>query len=491
MSITVEFFSFTKRKNSTAIPTGAASRTASVLLKEDTNIENPIFILQTASIAEFALYNYIHVSDFGRYYFIDSRTYKTGSQIEIVCSEDVLASFKSEITGITGAFIDYCSVANITTPDPRIGSTAQTHISRATGTFGATNFMSDGCAIISSIGTNGTGLFIFGAASQIYPIFDGAGWENVTDPSSTDIATALVEIGGGLIDMAEQFFVNEAASKNLRAAFSLPWIPQPSAVGAQIANLEIGNMKTGVSCHKVAKEIITDTCTVSIPWQFNDWRRSAQHCKVIAFLPLFGLVELPVNSIRAETQVNIKYAFCYSNGDVSFEIKAPTSGEILATGSVNAASPLAIGSSNINVAKAAVGAVAASVAVGALGMALMPEAGASISAAAVGGGLTGAVGGTASVAGALMGETYGTSGGFGGYSAAELTTDPTVFVIASDLTDQPANVAAQYGYPTFKIGNLSGLTGYTKLQGYMHRGTGSKLEMDTISAFLNRGFYIE
>ena len=53
---------FTKRRNSTAQPTGGTQKT--VYLKEQTSIEHPSFILAEP------LANYNYVQAFGNYYFV-------------------------------------------------------------------------------------------------------------------------------------------------------------------------------------------------------------------------------------------------------------------------------------------------------------------------------------------------------------------------------------------------------------------------------------
>lgn len=55
---------FSKRVNSTKIPTGGT--TINVVLKEPTNIDNPSFILNGINLSM----NYIEA--FGKYYFVDS-----------------------------------------------------------------------------------------------------------------------------------------------------------------------------------------------------------------------------------------------------------------------------------------------------------------------------------------------------------------------------------------------------------------------------------
>ena len=66
MSIKVKLWSFTKRENSTKIPTGTATEFDCVL-KDDTSIVNPTIELSANNLTS---YNYAQISDFGRYYFI-------------------------------------------------------------------------------------------------------------------------------------------------------------------------------------------------------------------------------------------------------------------------------------------------------------------------------------------------------------------------------------------------------------------------------------
>lgn len=490
MAISAQFYVFSKRENSTAQVSGTGL-TVPVLLKDECTQENPVLKIHSADFSTYANYNYVHIPIFSRYYFITSKEVHTGSEIWIYCEEDYMGSFKGLITALNNVFVEYGSVPSTINVDHRIPVTANTQIATSTAVFPHTNFMSDGCAIISSVGNKNTGLYIFGGASQIYPLFDGIDWADLTPPAGGDETAALLSVGSGIFDALKQYFTKEAASKNLRACFSLPWIPQTEAVGGQVTDLVIGSFPTGVSCHKIAKEIVTDSVNVTIPWIHSDWRRSANYCKVILFLPLFGLVSLPVNSIRNETQLKVTYAFCYSNGDVSYQVEGLNSGEIFATGSVNCASPLAVGSSNINLGKAATGAIGASVGVGMAAMAALPEAGAAISAAALFGGIGAATAGTGAFLGALMSEPTGQAGGLGGYSAAELEKDIHCYVVSSVLATEPANMASGYNYPVNAVRSLAGLSGYTKLRACTFASNGTGRENSEITRMLNAGFYIE
>lgn len=93
MAITVKLYSFTKRENSTAQPTGSGTDFTCTMI-DDTSLMNPVFKLSIATnpIGN----NYCYVSDFNRYYFItDISTHQNFWYVSCTC--DVLASFKTEI----------------------------------------------------------------------------------------------------------------------------------------------------------------------------------------------------------------------------------------------------------------------------------------------------------------------------------------------------------------------------------------------------------
>lgn len=93
MSVTVKFWSFSKRKNSTLIPTASPSYSYDCQIKAETTLINPIIELNTDQAKGC---NYAQITDFGRYYFIRDWTFDRGLWTASL-EEDVLASYKSEI----------------------------------------------------------------------------------------------------------------------------------------------------------------------------------------------------------------------------------------------------------------------------------------------------------------------------------------------------------------------------------------------------------
>lgn len=95
MALTATFYSFTKKVNSTKLPTGGSSY--SIVLKDDCSIVNPSILVDLGNPSP---WNYVHVPYFDRYYFIDDWI-SDGGLWRAECSVDVLASFRNIINNST------------------------------------------------------------------------------------------------------------------------------------------------------------------------------------------------------------------------------------------------------------------------------------------------------------------------------------------------------------------------------------------------------
>lgn len=97
MAITVDFYSFKKRDNSTKQP-AQEDYTTTCDLKEECGIINPTLIIN--GLTNPASYNYAYIEDFDRYYFISEWKWILGNW-ECSLYVDVLATYKSEIGNAT------------------------------------------------------------------------------------------------------------------------------------------------------------------------------------------------------------------------------------------------------------------------------------------------------------------------------------------------------------------------------------------------------
>lgn len=109
--MTITLYQFTKRQNSTKQPTNTDPHidVSNVYLKEPCDEFKPVFQISST----YASYNYLKWDS--RYYWISSRTYMTNDIIEIHCTKDLLATFKTDI-GNSSQYIlrsSYSSNGNI------------------------------------------------------------------------------------------------------------------------------------------------------------------------------------------------------------------------------------------------------------------------------------------------------------------------------------------------------------------------------------------
>lgn len=101
MAYSLKIGQFAKKINSTAQPNTTGWATFDVVLKNNTNLINPIITLN-AKLEDIQNYNYANI--FNRYYFIKNINIARTDFLEIELEEDVLATYKTEI-GNTSLYI--------------------------------------------------------------------------------------------------------------------------------------------------------------------------------------------------------------------------------------------------------------------------------------------------------------------------------------------------------------------------------------------------
>lgn len=124
--MTINFYSFTKRSNSTAQPsTGATALTCQ--LKEETNMINPTLIIKAVPVNWSPIWNYVQIPAFNRYYFINNWRWMNGVW-ECDCICDVLASFKTQIGNLSEYVLRSSFASNGQVVDMQYPTTAETRV---------------------------------------------------------------------------------------------------------------------------------------------------------------------------------------------------------------------------------------------------------------------------------------------------------------------------------------------------------------------------
>ena len=112
MSISVDFYNFTKDRDSTKQPTGQAAAALTCEIFNPCSVVNPRILVKTAAPkpTNGSFYNYCYISDFKRYYYVTDWQYDNGLWVaSLAC--DVLSTYKTQI-GAENLFILRASAAS-------------------------------------------------------------------------------------------------------------------------------------------------------------------------------------------------------------------------------------------------------------------------------------------------------------------------------------------------------------------------------------------
>ena len=186
--MTLELFSFNKRRNSTKIPTSQGTQLA-VTLKHETDFDNPVFMLATNPRA----YNYCKWDNC--YYYITAHRYIRTGVYEISCTIDSLATERTNIKASTQFVIrssvspDYTVIDNFypTYYKPEVIQTAGSGISFSnTGSYVLAVKTEDGIKYYGISGGDLQGLFRMLMSKKQEEL-----WMDITDLAMTVIPEML------------------------------------------------------------------------------------------------------------------------------------------------------------------------------------------------------------------------------------------------------------------------------------------------------------
>lgn len=156
MSLSVSFYNFSKRKNSTAIPSGTGTQ-YDVVLKNDTSLYTPTFVIGAGS---FPSYSYAQFQNM--YYYVTDIVKTTNQTYEAQCEIDPIGTERSAILGTTtwvsrtsaSAYQNKWYIDNEVSVRPEIADVDQ-------GSYNMGLVDSNGCYIMRVIGKEGIDTFIF------------------------------------------------------------------------------------------------------------------------------------------------------------------------------------------------------------------------------------------------------------------------------------------------------------------------------------------
>lgn len=466
---TLTYYDFPKRHKSTAQPSSGTDIT--VNLKDGVSLTNPVFLLNYSG---FPTFNYVKFGD--RYYFVTDVRQIRNDLFEVECEEDFLASWKTDI-GTTEAMILYASGSAANIVDSRIPVTAPAYIANEPSSISGITITdgNQGTIILSITGTGSFGNYVMQNSTLIFELMrDIDNWNNFN----------IQTIEDGL----RQRITNGTCADNLKGAIALPIIAGSMTSGT-LENLYLGNYPCvdnndhPIKGYRIVDPLAIGSCTVNIPWRFNDWRRHSPYTSIYLYLPLVGEQVLSPDDLINDSALSIVYSINITSGDVSVEVRGATSNRIVCIASSNCAMATPYGSANISSGK-----VAQSIATGAAGIiaaAFAPStAGAS---AALFAGLTASAG---QMLGAMHGESKG-GGGLGGGASHGLTKVVICSTVSKELTDTQANLDSVMGKPLMKKATIGSYSGFVQTDGAQIQGSMNNNEREMINSLLDGGIYYE
>lgn len=476
MSFNVDLGIVTKKINSTYRPTTELNTTIPVVLKESCSDYTPTFILNNPTNT--FNFNYLKWGDW--YYYITNVIRDKNNLVTINCRLDELATFKNEIVNST-QFVAYDTTANTEIVDKRLSvkTTATKSVS-----YGNSTFFESGCVLVGIVGTHNTGVFAM-TPSQAKTLLSDIATNWLDNPDMLEIPDVSHytnwddAIGVFLHNVTigiRQLIATGKAPDCIKSCIYVP--VEASKFSGTSAEVWLGDYNTGVSAKLLnSVAIASETTTVSIPWQFSDWRRNSPYTHVYLSLPYVGTMELPTSEIMGINSLTIE-THVAQDGSVFYNIEGGSGyGRMIRTGA-NCSSNFMIGSSNINPLVSAIGAGSV--------------AGGAIAAVAASSPMGEVAAGTAIIGGFIseitkLPSSVGGSGG-GAYSDSAVIS---CFTICHDTNVSPDSVSGFMGTPTMQVKSLAGLTGYVECKCASVAIPASDETITRVNNMLNGGVYIE
>lgn len=454
MQITL-YENFAKRDNSTLRPTTNGT-VVNCALKNSTSISNPSFILTVEN------FNISYVKWDNRFYFVTNINSLKNGVIELSCTIDVLATYKTEILK-TNAFVNFSSlVYNNNILDSRIGTSAEiTSKTKLTSTSG---FSDGGCYCITAIGDGDANL------NHYYTYQNGLNQiaKKLSSVYDTDIINDLVLKFGSVVN----------------AISNVMYIPFDTL---EVFNttIKLGSYDTGVFAWITDKTYVIKNVACEIPWiNSNVSRRSFETIEI--YLPYVGTINMNPELIKNDSYINISYSMDYITGSITYIING------LYTYSAKCGVPVALGVYQNDVSKMPV-----SLAFKASDLLSNAMLSSSISKLSNGNININPTDFNFEISNKIsnVGTNFSTIGTMGGFDGIGITTENNNDILIKNTshlyTDSIGSLKDTNGNPCFKFLSLSKLTGYCQCNGASVSVSCEDFERNKINNYLNTGFFIE
>lgn len=469
MALTATFYTFSKRQNSTKVPTGVVGTDFSITLKQPTSLNSPVFLLNTDTFNfNYCLFN-------GAYYFVTDTVSVRNDIWEVHCTKDVLATYRAQILAST-AFVLYDTSANTELADTRLAmnstvtySTSSTEIEELSG---------GGVYLLCCVGQSSTDTWVLsGSPNDVTNAIESEIFNNLlaNEPGvEADIMTQISYTVSWAKGFLTQLLSSGKAPDCIRACY---WVPWALSGDTQPEEIYLGDFQTNVYARKITNNNVVYSKTVTIPWQYSDWRRLPPYTRVYVYIPFIGYIELSSAALIGGNTIQVEYSIAKRTGALSVLLSA--GGHIIGKYNGDSATTIAVGSSNITPMQSATGLVQIA------GSAATMFAGSGVAAGVAG--LMGITGGIQN----LMQAQPSCIGGYSGGADAGHTRSIKCITVCHNTNVDPASVSNTIGTPTFAPKVLSSLSGFVQTQDFSFAANAPDQDLQRVNTYLNGGAFIE
>lgn len=465
MALSLLLFNFSKRQDSTAIPADSAGTAVSVTLKNETSLNQPVFLLSGTRP------NFTYAKFDGAYYFIDDIRSVRNGLYELVCSLDVLGTFRAQIQA-TSAFVEFAAAGHSDIMDKRVVPLSPVRQAVASGNLGVSQ---SGCYILSVVGQDGCVQYAVTAAQLSQILTSVEAWAAGVVANATD-ELSILQIG---------FSQLMSQGNALDAVRSCRWIPfEISDLSTTPKQIYLGNFATGITGAAITRILKTYGVSIQVPFSRTGWRRLQPYTDVFLYLPFVGVVNIANPYFQANNELTINVSVNVVSGEIAYSVMIDSI--IVGTYGGNCGASIDFGTTITPAINMVNGIFQAGIAGGIAAATMGMSAGGSGALASIG-----AAGAVIDAAQGALTPISSSVGGIQGGVGAGLVTAASVWVLEHGTSGDPGNMAAVQGLPYFNTARLGSLSGYVQTKGASVAGSIRGAMRERINSMLDSGIFME
>ena len=320
MALTVNFWTFAKKQNSTAQPAGSPSRVLSCALKSDSGILSPVLEIGLGmSFNPYAL-NYAQIPDYDRYYFVTDWQWSQGLWL---CSlaVDPLASYKTAIGSASKYILRAASDYNPEIVDNFYPAEEHVNVSWDSFSFPWYNNFSNGRFVLGVI--NGSGMSLTGTTEYYI----------LTAPELKDFMTYLFPTSSvawtNIHQMEESLY--KSIYDPLQFIVSCKYFPFTFGGLETSVAIQFGQFVSTKNAEPLGKPntwpVFQHDYSLPSGWLSRDARdRSEPFCDIFYWLNPFGIIRLSTSDFTLTDTVRVRITPDLISGEATVQIFALISG---------------------------------------------------------------------------------------------------------------------------------------------------------------------